>query len=130
MLDLARRRPISTLSVAVMMPGARLALTLPRCKIMLPQRMGTIMRLKTLLKFALLAGAVAGASVTSSDSWAAKKMAMPPGACAFEKKFVTTGTTCSFACDQNNWCSVQTCQNGTLTKMPIGCYGSFCVTKC
>ena len=55
---------------------------------------------------------------------------MPAGACKFEKKYIATGTSCSFACDQNNWCSVQTCSNGALTKMPIGCYGSFCVTKC
>jgi len=88
------------------------------------------MRLMSVVKFALIATAVAGVSISSSDSFAAKKMAMPAGACKFEKKYVNTGTTCSFACDQNNMCSVQTCQNGTLTKMPIGCYGAFCVAKC
>jgi hypothetical protein len=92
--------------------------------------MGTIMRLISMLKFALIAGTVVGVSMASSDTFAAKKMAMPAGACKFEKKYVNTGTSCSFACDQNNWCSVQTCQNGTLTKMPVGCYGSFCVAKC
>jgi hypothetical protein len=88
------------------------------------------MRLMSIVKFALIASTVVGVSIASSDSFAAKKMAMPAGACKFEKKYIATGTSCSFACDQNNWCSVQTCSNGALTKMPIGCYGSFCVTKC
>jgi hypothetical protein len=88
------------------------------------------MRLNSLLKFAMLAGAVIGISIASSHSFAAKKMAMPAGACAFEKKYIATGTSCSFACDQNNWCSVQYCSNGQLTKMPVGCYGRFCVGKC
>jgi hypothetical protein len=88
------------------------------------------MRLISTLKFALVVGMLVGVSIASNDTFAAKKMAMPAGACKFEKKYVTTGTTCSFACDQNNMCSVQSCQNGTLTKMPIGCYGAFCVTKC
>jgi hypothetical protein len=90
------------------------------------------MRFMSMMKFALCIGVAVGVSAASSDSWAAraKKVSMPAGACKFEKKFISTGTTCSFACDQNNWCSVQTCQNGQLTKMPIGCYGNFCVTKC
>jgi hypothetical protein len=25
---------------------------------------------------------------------------------------------------------VQMCQNGQWTKMPIGCWGNFCVAKC
>jgi hypothetical protein len=95
-----------------------------------PQWMGTIMRLKTSLKFALLAAAVVGVSIASGSSWAAKKVSIPPGSCMFEKKAIANGSSCSFACDQNNWCSVQYCQNGQWTKMPIGCYGSFCVTKC
>ena len=88
------------------------------------------MRLKSSLKFALVAAAVVGVSIASTNVWAAKKMSAPAGSCAFEKKYIATGTTCSFACDQNNWCSVQSCQNGQLTKMPIGCYGSFCIAKC
>jgi hypothetical protein len=92
--------------------------------------MGMVMLLKSGFKIALLAGAVIGLSLASSSTYAAKKMTLPPGACAFEKKAVNTGTTCSYSCDANNWCSVQTCTNGQWTQAPIGCWGNFCWAKC
>jgi hypothetical protein len=86
------------------------------------------MRAMSLVKVALLAGAVVALSISAA---AAKgKVSLAPGACAFAKSGVANGTFCSFDCDPaTNWCSQQLCSNGTLTKV-IPCYGSFCSTKC
>lgn len=82
------------------------------------------------IRFALLIGAVALLSSLSGATFAAKMMKMPPGACAFEKKAVATGTMCSYNCNPaTNWCSQQVCNNGQFTQL-IMCYGSFCTAKC
>ena len=84
------------------------------------------MRVMSLVKIALLAGAVALPSVAS-----AKAMKLPPGACAFGKKgVVAANTMCSFDCNpQTQWCSQQMCVNGAFTQV-LPCYTGFCTAKC
>lgn len=82
------------------------------------------------VKAALLAIAVGGLAMTPSSTFAAKKMTAPPGSCMYEKKAIGTGTTCSYSCNANNWCSVQMCNNGQWTQIPVGCWGNFCWAKC
>jgi hypothetical protein len=87
------------------------------------------MRIKSLLKVVLLAGAVALPSGFSGAS--AKAMKLPPGACAFQKKsVVANGAICSYNCDPKTmWCSQQICGNGQLFQV-LSCYGTFCSGKC
>jgi hypothetical protein len=89
---------------------------------------GTLMRIASLVKVALLAGVVAlPASFSVAD---AKAKPLPPGACAFEKKFIAVNTVCSFQCNAaTQWCSQQLCLNGQTVAV-IPCYGSFCTPKC
>jgi hypothetical protein len=91
--------------------------------------MGDDMRLMSVVKVALLAGAVAlpGSFAVAS----AKTAPLPPGACAFEKKgVIANAAICSYNCDPaTSWCSQQLCVNGTLTPV-LSCYGGFCTTKC
>jgi len=92
---------------------------------MLSLGMGTIMRVMSVVRVALLAAAVALPS-----SLALAKGKPPAGACAFEKKWIATGTICSYQCNPaTQWCSQQLCTNGFLTPM-LPCYGSFCAAKC
>jgi hypothetical protein len=86
------------------------------------------MRVMSVLKVAVLAAAVAlPASFSAAE---AKAMKLPPGACAFEKKFIATNTVCSFQCSTTTqWCSQQLCVNGqTVAVLP--CFGTFCTPKC
>jgi hypothetical protein len=85
------------------------------------------MRVISVLKVALLAVAV---TLPASLPAAAGK-ALPPGACAYEKKGVVANTTfCSYQCNaQTMWCAQQLCTNGVLTQV-LPCYGSFCSPKC
>jgi hypothetical protein len=86
------------------------------------------MRVMSVVKVALLAATVALPASFSAAS--AKGMKPPPGACAFEKKWIATGTLCSYQCNPaTQWCSQQLCTNGALTPM-LPCYGSFCAAKC
>jgi hypothetical protein len=86
------------------------------------------MRVISVLKIAVLAAAVALPSTFSVAS--ARGMKLPPGACAFEKKAIATGTVCSFKCDPKTmWCQQQLCLNGTLTPV-LSCYSGFCAPKC
>lgn len=86
------------------------------------------MRLMSVVKVALLAGAVAlPASLSVAE---AKSKPLPPGACAFEKTGIATSTVCSFSCDPTTqWCKQQLCINGTLTPV-LPCYTGFCTPKC
>jgi len=82
----------------------------------------------SVVKVALLAAAVA--LPASLPAAAAKAMKPPPGACAFEKKWIGTGTLCSFQCNPaTQWCSQELCTNGIVTPM-LPCYGTFCSAKC
>ena len=85
------------------------------------------MRVVSILKVALMIGGAAALLSSLPDtSFAAKMKKMPPGACAFEKKAVATGTMCSYDCNPTTmWCSQQMCQNGQFQHL-IMCYGSFC----
>ncbi len=84
------------------------------------------MRVMSVVKVALVAVAVA----LPSGLALAAKVKLPPGACAFEKKGIASGTICSYQCNpQTNWCSQQLCTNGALTPM-LPCYGSLCTQKC
>jgi hypothetical protein len=88
------------------------------------------MRVMSLLKIVSLAAAVALLASFSGASMAAKMTKVPPGACAFEKKFVANGAMCSYDCDPGTmWCSQQMCTNGQFQKI-ISCYGAFCTNKC
>ncbi len=85
------------------------------------------MRVMSIVKVALLAAAVA---LPASLPAAARMMKAPPGACGFEKKWIATGTLCSYQCNaQTNWCSQQLCTNGVVTPM-LPCYSGFCAAKC
>ncbi len=85
------------------------------------------MRLMSLVKVALLAGAVA---LPASFSAADAKTKLPPGACAVGRHVVASGTMCSFKCDPKTmWCSQQLCFNGTLSQV-LSCYSGFCTPKC
>ena len=87
------------------------------------------MRRISLLKIAMLAGAMALSASLPTASFAAK-MKLPPGACASHKEVLTTGMMCSFNCNPaNGWCSQQMCINGALQQV-ISCYGAFCSAKC
>ncbi|HTZ01712.1 MAG TPA: hypothetical protein VMC05_05195 [Xanthobacteraceae bacterium] len=85
------------------------------------------MRVISLLKIALLAGAVAALPSLVS----AKTMKAPPGSCAVDKKHVAAANTiCSYNCNpQTQWCSQHLCVNGTFTAM-LPCYTGFCTPKC
>jgi hypothetical protein len=86
------------------------------------------MRMMSVLKIAVLAGAVALPMSFSAAS--AKGVKLPPGACAFEKKGIANNAICSYQCNATTmWCSQQLCVNGTLTQV-LPCYGSFCAPKC
>jgi hypothetical protein len=81
-----------------------------------------------------LAMALAGTlpwSVPAASAKAMKHtMKLPPGACAFEKKAVNTGTICSYQCNaQTNWCGQQLCVNGAFNQV-LPCFGPFCTPKC
>ena len=84
------------------------------------------MRGTSIVKVALLAGAMAAMSLTAAS---AKTLKLPPGACALQKGAVANGALCSFNCDASGWCSQQWCTNGALTKV-VSCYGTFCSAKC
>jgi hypothetical protein len=83
------------------------------------------MRATSIVKIALLAGAVAAMSLSAASA----KSKLPPGACALQKGAVANGALCSFNCDATGWCSQQWCTNGALTKV-VACYGTFCSAKC
>ena len=68
-------------------------------------------------------------SVPSAFAKAMKPIKLPPGACAVEKKAVSTGTICSYQCNAANWCAQQLCSNGALVQV-LPCYGPFCAAKC
>ncbi len=88
------------------------------------------MRVMCVGKAALVAGAVVLLSSYAGVATAAPKIKLPPGACAFEKRAVASGTICSYECNpENQWCSQQWCQNGQWTRV-INCYGPFCSNKC
>jgi hypothetical protein len=88
------------------------------------------MRRISLLKIAMLAGAVALGASLPSASFAAKMKQLPSGACAFHNRALTVGMMCSFDCNPaNGWCSQQMCINGTLQQV-VSCYGTFCAAKC
>jgi hypothetical protein len=85
------------------------------------------MRGMSIVKIALLAGALAAMSLSTAS---ARTIKLPPGACAFEKVAVANNSFCSFDCNPaTGWCSQQLCSNGTLTKV-VPCYGTFCTAKC
>ena len=85
------------------------------------------MRVVSLIKVALLAGALA---LPASFSMALAKTAPPAGSCAYGKGYIPTGTFCSYNCDANSqWCSQQGCFN-TVTTPAVPCYGTFCTAKC
>jgi hypothetical protein len=86
------------------------------------------MRVVSLIKVALLAGAVA---LPASFSAALAKTAPPPGSCAYGKSYILTGTFCSYSCDStvSGWCAQQGCFN-TVTTPALPCYGTFCTRKC
>jgi hypothetical protein len=85
------------------------------------------MKLSSLVKIVLVAGAVA---LPSSFSTASAKMQLPPGACLSQKKVVAAGALCSYNCDpKSQWCSQQLCVNGVLTAV-LPCYSGFCSAKC
>jgi hypothetical protein len=90
---------------------------------------GLIMRVSSVLKVVLLAGAVAlPASFSAAE--AKGKPKLPPGACAFEKAGIPTNTICSFNSDPKTmWSQQQLCVNGVLTPM-LPCYSGFCTAKC
>ncbi|MGA8695749.1 MAG: hypothetical protein WB689_18275 [Xanthobacteraceae bacterium] len=68
-------------------------------------------------------------SVPSAFAKAMKPIKLPPGACAVEKKAVSTGAICSYQCNAANWCAQQLCSNGALVQV-LPCYGPFCAAKC
>jgi hypothetical protein len=86
------------------------------------------MRVVSLVKVALLAGAVA---LPASFSAADAKTKLPPGACAFGKRGVIAATTiCSYNCDPKTmWCAQQLCINGVLNQV-LPCFAGFCTLKC
>jgi len=87
------------------------------------------MRIISVVKIALLAGAVAlPASFSVAE---AKAMKLPPGACAIGKKSVlANGAVCSSKCDPvTTWCGDQLCANGQLVTV-LPCWGPFCPPKC
>jgi hypothetical protein len=87
------------------------------------------MRAMSVVKVALLAGAMAAMSLSAASAKGAK-VTVPPGGCAYQKSAVANYAFCSFDCDAaTNWCSQQMCTNGALTKV-VPCYGSFCAAKC
>jgi hypothetical protein len=89
---------------------------------------GFIMRIVSVVKVAVLAFAVA--LPLSASVALAKTMKLAPGACAFEKKGIATGTICSYQCNtQTNWCAQQLCINGALTQI-VPCFSGFCAPKC
>ncbi|HXW42334.1 MAG TPA: hypothetical protein VEK75_14085 [Xanthobacteraceae bacterium] len=80
----------------------------------------------SILKVALLAAVAALPSVASAKGM----MKPPPGACAFGKKWIATGTICSFNCDPKTMvCAQQLCVNGGLN-LVLPCYDGFCAVKC
>jgi hypothetical protein len=86
------------------------------------------MCIMSVAKVAVLAFAVALPLSVSVAS--AKTMKLAPGACAFEKKGIASGTVCSYQCNaQTNWCAQQLCINGALTQV-VPCFGGFCTPKC
>lgn len=86
------------------------------------------MRIMSVVKVAALSFAVASPLSVSVAS--AKTMKLAPGACAFEKKGIASGTMCSYRCNgQTNWCAQQLCINGALTQV-VPCFGGFCASKC
>jgi len=86
------------------------------------------MRILSIVEVAVLADVVPLPLGVSAAS--AKTMKLPPGACAFEKKGIASGTMCSYQCNaQSNWCAQQLCINGTLTQV-LPCFGGFCAAKC
>ena len=86
------------------------------------------MRIMSVVKVAVLA--IGAASPLGVSVASAKTMKLPPGACAFEKKGMASGTMCSYQCNaQTHWCAQQLCINGALTQV-LPCFGSFCAAKC
>jgi len=83
------------------------------------------MRMISVMKVALLAGAIALPSVASA------KTKLPPGACAFGNKgVIAAGMMCSYNCDpKTGWCAQQACWNGQLTAL-LSCLTPFCLVKC
>ncbi len=87
------------------------------------------MRLMSVVKVTLLAGAMAAMSLSAASAKGAK-VTVPAGGCAYQKSAIANYAFCSFDCDSaTNWCSQQMCTNGALTKV-VPCYGSFCAAKC
>ena len=94
------------------------------------------MRIMSFVKILLVTLAVASAaalpwSVPAASAKAMKHtMKLPPGACAVEKKAVSSGAICSYQCNpQTNWCAQQLCSNGALVQV-LPCFGTFCAPKC
>lgn len=86
------------------------------------------MRIMSIVKVTVLAIGVALPLGVSAASAKTKKL--PPGACAFEKKGIASGTMCSYQCNgQTNWCAQQLCINGALSQI-LPCFSSFCAAKC
>ncbi len=94
------------------------------------------MRIMSLVKILVVTLAVVSAvalpwGVSAASAKAVKHaMKLPPGACAVEKKAVSSGAICSYQCNaQTNWCAQQFCGNGTLVQV-LPCFGPFCAPKC
>jgi hypothetical protein len=92
------------------------------------------MRIMSFVKILVVTLAVVSASALSwsvpAASAKAVKHTLPPGACAVEKKAVSSGAICSYQCNaQTNWCAQQFCNNGALVQV-WPCYGQFCAPKC
>jgi hypothetical protein len=86
------------------------------------------MRIMSVVNVAVLALAVAMPLAVSVAS--AKTMRLAPGACAFEKKGIASGTMCSYQCNaQTYWCAQQLCINGALVQV-VPCFSGFCTQKC
>src|SRR5580658_5072086 len=86
-----------------------------RCKMKNGHWTGINMKMTSVLKVILLAGAVA-LPASFSVAEAKAKPPLPPGACAFEKTGIPTATICSFNSDPKTmWSQQQLCVNGILT---------------
>jgi hypothetical protein len=83
------------------------------------------MRVMSVVKVALLAGAMALPSVAFA------KAKLPSGACAFGKKgVIASGMSCSYNCNpKTGLCAQQSCWYGQLTQI-MGCPTPFCFAKC
>ncbi len=76
------------------------------------------------------AAALLWGTPTASAKAMKHTMKLPPGACAVEKKAVSSGAICSYQCNaQTNWCAQQFCGYGTLVQV-LPCFGAFCAPKC